>query len=96
METMLVLNINPELEEDLVDYLLAQKNISGFTSFPVRGHGMYENMNLAEQVSGRRKAIQLEIFIAQDEIPHILAGLGETVGKGILFWQQQIRNVGRI
>ena len=95
METMLVFNINPELEEDMVDYLLEHECITGFTSYPVRGHGLYKNMNLAEQVSGRRKAIQLEILIGRNDIKAIIAGLKENVGSGISYWEQQIMNTGR-
>ena len=38
-DTLLVLNIPPELEEDLVDYLLSRPSVTGFTSFRVYGHG---------------------------------------------------------
>ena len=40
MKTMLVLNIRPELEEDLVDFLLAREGVAGFTSYHGRGHGL--------------------------------------------------------
>ena len=39
MKTLLVLNVRPELEEDMVDYLLGEEGVSGFTSYRVRGHG---------------------------------------------------------
>lgn len=38
MNTLLVLNITPELEEELVDYLLSREEVGGFTSYPVHGH----------------------------------------------------------
>ena len=37
MDTLLVLNVNKELEDDLVDYLLELDCISGFTSMPLSG-----------------------------------------------------------
>ena len=39
MNVLLVLNITPELEEELVDYLLSCEKVGGFTSYPVHGHG---------------------------------------------------------
>ncbi|MBL4582383.1 MAG: DUF3240 family protein, partial [Gammaproteobacteria bacterium] len=52
--TLLVLNTAPELEEDLIDYLLGFEKIEGFTSYQVHGHGEHHNLNVAEQVTGRR------------------------------------------
>ncbi len=96
MQTMLVMNINPELEEDMVDYLLEQEFISGFTSYRVSGHGAFSNMSLAEQVSGRRKRVQLEVLLEKDAVSQILQGLKSQVGLDIVYWEQAISNHGRI
>jgi nitrogen regulatory protein PII len=96
MQTMLIMNINPELEEDMVDYLLEQEYISGFTSYKVSGHGAYSNMSLAEQVSGRRKRVQLEVLLKQGDVSSILEGLKSQVGVDIVYWEQPISNHGRI
>lgn len=95
MKTLLVLNLSPELEEDMVDYLLAQEDVGGFTSYHARGHGHHTDMSLAEQVSGRRKRLQFEIFTEENRIAELLAGLADNVGKDILYWQQPISNIGR-
>lgn len=96
MLTMLVLNINPELEEDLVDYLLEQSYLNGFTSYAVHGHGAFPNMSLAEQVSGRRKRIQIEVLMDKEQLGELLAGLKSHVGSDIVYWEQVIANSGRI
>jgi hypothetical protein len=96
MQTMLVMNINPELEEDMVDYLLGQEFINGFTSYQVNGHGAFSNMSLAEQVSGRRKRVQLEVLLEQAAINTILEGLKSNVGVDIVYWEQAITNHGKI
>ena len=96
MQTLLVLNINPELEEDMVDYLLASPLISGFTSFQVYGHGSFPNMSLSEQVSGRRKRIQFESLIDKNGVNEILSGLSERVGNDIFYWEQPVSGIGRI
>lgn len=96
MQTMLVMNMNPELEEDMVDYLLGQEFISGFTSYQVSGHGAFANMSLAEQVSGRRKRVQIEVLLEQAGVNTILEGLKSQVGIDIVYWEQAITNHGRI
>lgn len=94
--TMLVLNTAPELEEDLIDYLLSFEQIAGFTSFQVHGHGEHQSLSVAEQVAGRRRRSQYEIFLDSDAIPVILEGLAKAVGRDVVFWEQRIRNFGRI
>lgn len=96
METLLVLNIGPELEEDLVDYLLQLDCVGGFTSYPVRGHGRHGAMSLAEQVSGRRKRTQVEIHLNATDVAQVLAGLATQVGRDITYWQQPVSGYGRI
>jgi len=96
MMTMLVLNIAPELEEDLVDYLLSLTFVNGFTSYKTRGHGDNANMTVAEQVSGRRKRLQFELLMDVENVPELLSGLANEVGKDINYWQQSVSNIGEI
>jgi hypothetical protein len=49
-----------------------------------------------EQVSGRRRRTQYEIFLNPEAIPMILAGLAEAVGRDIVYWQLTARNFGRV
>ncbi|AFI85512.2 hypothetical protein Q7A_2726 [Methylophaga nitratireducenticrescens] len=93
---ILMLNIAPELEEDLVDYLLSIEQIVGFSSYTVYGHGQQQGLSVAEQVSGRRKRSQYELLVSAPTIPIILSGLAEAVGRGIVYWQQPVSNFGRI
>jgi|6_EtaG_2_1085325.scaffolds.fasta_scaffold75792_3 uncharacterized protein DUF3240 len=94
--SILMLNVAPELEEDLVDYLLSIEQIVGFTSYTVYGHGQHQGLSVAEQVSGRRKRSQYELIVNESFIPLILAGLAEAVGRDIIYWQQAVSNFGRI
>jgi nitrogen regulatory protein PII len=96
MKVLLVLNINPELEEDMVDYLLGLVDVEGFTSCPVRGHGKHGNMSLSEQVSGRRKRLQMELLIGQEAAETVLDGIRASVGRDIVWWIQPVINSGRI
>jgi nitrogen regulatory protein PII len=96
MNTLLVLNISPELEEDLVDYLLQTKGVSGFTTQTVHGHGPEGAMSLAEQVAGRRKRLRIEILMQEKDVATLLAGLGGAVGRDIVYWQQPVSGYGRV
>lgn len=94
--TLLVLNLPPELEEDLVDYLLGLEGVGGFTSFRVHGHGEHSALSVAEQVTGRRARLRYEIVLAEEQVPGVLAGLATQVGGDIIHWQQPVHNFGRI
>jgi len=100
MDTLLVLNANPEVEDDLLDYLLELDCVSGFTSYPVRGHGRHEGrripLSLAEQVTGRRKRVLVEILLEAAAVPEVLGGLRDRVGTDIIWWQLPVQGFGRI
>ena len=96
MQTMLTLNTNPDLEEDLVDYLLSMEGIGGFTSYSVSGHGDHDDLSISEQVSGQRKRLQVEIILETSQIQSVLGGLVENVGKDFNWWQQPLIASGSI
>ena len=93
--TLLVINIPPALEEDLVDYLLSQPGTSGFTSYSVNGHGDYRELSIAEQVSGRRQRKQFELIMAVDDVHSLVGGLASAVGRDIVDWEQPVQRLGR-
>ncbi len=94
--TLLVLNISPELEEDLVDYLLGLEGVEGFTSYQVYGHGEHGRLSLREQVTGRRRRMQYEIMLPEDGVAALLQGLAEEVGTDVVYWQHPLTNFGRL
>lgn len=94
--TMLVINIPPEVEEDLVDYLLSLESVGGFTSFRVHGHGEHAQLSIAEQVTGRRARVRYELVIEKGQVTGVIEGLRSRVGLDIIYWQQPVFNFGRI
>lgn len=96
MRHLLILNIPPELEDEMVDYLLSLKDAGGFTSYPVRGHGEHQYLSIAEQVSGRRKRVQFELILPEAATSTVLGGLKEQVGTDIFYWQQPVAASGRL
>lgn len=93
--TLLVLNVNPALAEEMVDYLLVQEGVSGFTSYQVNGHGRNTGLSVTEQVTGRQSRLQFEMFMDVDDVADVLGGLAANVGPDIVYWQQPISGVGR-
>jgi hypothetical protein len=94
--TMLVINVPPEIEEDLVDYLLSLEAGSGFTSFRVHGHGEHAALSIAEQVTGRRARLRYELVLGEHQVADVLGGLKIKVGGDIIYWQHPVSNFGRI
>lgn len=96
MMTMLVVNLPPQLEEDMVDYILSLDYVKEFTSYIVRGHGENEDMTVTEQVSGRRQRLQFELILDEQYVENLISGLLPNVGRNITYWQQQIINFGQV
>lgn len=71
-QALLLLVASPKLEEVLVDFLLQQPAISGFTTIPASGHGTHHGshapvkLSLVEQVTGRQNRVQ---FMLHASIP---------------------------
>jgi hypothetical protein len=87
-EVLVVLNVPPSLEEAVVDWLLARKESTGFTSFPVSGHSTrHEGLSLAEQVSGRQARQQFQVQIAATAVGQFLEEARHAFGAaGIHYW----------
>lgn len=96
MDTLLLLSVAPEQEDDLIDYLLESEGLSAFTSWPAFGHDQVGFATLAEQVAGRRKRIMVQIALPSTSVAAVLQGLATRVGKDIRWWQQRIEASGHI
>jgi hypothetical protein len=96
MDTLLVLDAHPDLEEDLVDYLLDLDCIGSFITLPVRGHGSRGAMSPAEQVSGRQKRLLVQIMLDAAAVDEVIGGLASNVGRDINWRQQAVIRSGRV
>lgn len=75
-QALVVITIIPNLEEPLIDWLLAREQPTGFTSMPVFGHGSrHDYLSTAEQVSGRQRRVQFQIEMALDLVDPFLQSL---------------------
>jgi hypothetical protein len=96
-QCLLRLNIPPNLEEDVVDLLLASEEIPGFQSYPTRGHGQVGAMTIAEQVEGRRNRVQFEIVLDNKLLEALLQKLKKSLPvPDIIYWVLPISASGRL
>jgi len=87
----------PTMEEELIDWLLTQPNLSGFTSQAANGHGSGHQMSLAEQVTGRRRQITFWIELEKKLADSILADLKQNFsGSGLHYWLLPLSESGSI
>jgi len=97
-EALVVLNAPPDLEEPIIDWLLAREEGTGFTSFPVFGHSTrHDDLNPAEQVSGRQRRQQFQIQIQAAAVNAFLDDARTAFGAvGVHFWVLPIATGGRL
>jgi hypothetical protein len=97
-EALVVLNVPPNLEETVVDWLLARDGGVGFTSFPVFGHSTsHAGLSPAEQVSGRQRRQQFQIQLRQDAVELFLDDASRALGEaGVHFWVLPLLSGGRL
>ena len=87
----------PTMEEELIDWLLIQPNISGFTSQTAYGHGSGHEMSLAEQVTGRRRQLTFWVELEKRLAESTLADLKQTFsGSGLHYWLLPLAESGSI
>ena len=79
-EAVLVIITSPNIEELLIDLLLEQPNISGFTSHVINTHGLGGNqLSMQEQVSGRRQKVQFMIYGNQNALQALIGFIKTTL-----------------
>lgn len=81
-QALLILLVTPKLEEVLVDFLLQQTAISGFTTAPANGHGTGHGaghgsvkLSLVEQVTGRQSRAQFMLHATLPVMHALIAAL---------------------
>jgi len=94
---LLTIIASPAIEEELIDWLLIQPNVTGFTSQVASGHGRGHVMNLAEQVTGRRGQITLMIQLQKQMTESIIIDLNQCFsGSGLHYWLMPLSESGSI
>lgn len=96
-EALVVLNVPPQLEETVVDWLLERVGGAGFTSYRVSGHTTkHEDLSAAEQVSGRQRRQQFQVQIDADVVQGFLSDARDTLGAAdVHYWVLPVMQTGR-
>ena len=86
------------IEDAMVDLLLESDSISGFTSFPIYGHGAsIHSLSPAEQVSGRQQQILFQTYLQDVYVDEVITQLKQAfAGSGIHYWIVPLQAAGRI
>ena len=93
---LVMLFATPALEESLVDWLLENESISGFSTTESYGHGQRaSSMSLFEQVTGRQRRIQFLIETDQSLASLLLQSLKLSF-PGLHFMVIPVLSAGRL
>lgn len=97
-QTLLNLVISPEIEDAMVDWLLLDERIDGFTSLPVSGHGSsIHALSTAEQVAGRRRQLLLQIVLPSDLSDPVIRAISRDFGgSGMHYWALPLAAAGHL
>ncbi len=95
---LLTLNVPPALEEALVDWLLEQPHVQGFTSMQVYGHGSGASaMSVGEQVLGRQKRTQFMLHGEVSGLERLLQDLRQEYPRaGLHYFLSPVISAGPI
>lgn len=90
--------VAPAVEDMVVDWLLERKEISGFTSIGVDGHGSSaHSMTIGEQVAGRRKQVMFQFYLPEQLMSGVVEGLRDGFhGTGLHYWVTPVFDSGRL
>lgn len=97
-KVLFILDIPPELEEALVDFLLEFDSEIEFTMTPIFGHRRsHSGYSLSEQVTGRKKQQSFRFPLPKDRTVDLIGALKkEFKGTGMEFRTVPILNWGEI
>jgi len=89
----------PGAEEKLLDCLLLSPDIVKiFTSTTTAAHGLaHENLDQAEQVLGRARAIAIQVILAASDKTALLDIIRKQVaGAGVRYWVTTVVEAGEL
>ena len=95
-EYLVTINVPPLLEEAMVDCLLVMELADGFSSLAVSAHGSeHETLSLAEQVAGRKKQIQFQMYVPEHQLDGLIKQLKtDFSGAGLHYWVTPVLEKG--
>ncbi len=86
-QCLFTLVTSPSMEEALIDWILEQPEISGFSTLEIYGHGSRDSvLSLLEQVSGRQKRVQFIIHTDTEIANKLTLQLKQEFGGSNLYY----------
>ena len=97
-QALLSLVVAPGVEDAMVDWLLENKHVSGFTSYSINGHGAsLHSMTAAERVAGHRRMILFQSYLPRKRANTLLVELKtDFEGSGIHYWMTPLIQGGHL
>lgn len=97
-QVLLSLVVSPMVEDAVIDLLLEHDGVSGFTSYPINGHGAsIHSLSPAEQVSGRQRQILFQTYLQSEQMDNLINSLKQSFsGSGIHYWVVPLHAAGRV
>ena len=97
-QQLLVLSVPPALSDSLSDWLLENKNTTGFTSTNAWGHSNETlDYSITEQVTGRQKRAQFQLVGKTDAIQDLISSLKTDFHQtGVHYWVVPILDEGQL
>lgn len=88
----------PSLEETLVDWLLEESRIDGFSTSEIFGHGARQKgMSLLEQVTGRQRRVQFQVQVDSDTATYLIEQMRSRFsGVGLYYFVMPVQDCGRL
>ncbi|BCM24694.1 DUF3240 family protein [Methyloradius palustris] len=88
----------PRMQDAMIDWLLEQDNLSGFSTAEIYGHGArHTGMSLLEQVTGRQKRTQFTAHADEAVINSVLEKLKlDFAGSGLHYMVTPLLEAGAL
>jgi hypothetical protein len=97
-EYLLSIVCTPAQEELLIDWLLLQKGLTGFSTLRIHGHGVLgQQLSLTEQVTGRQAKVMFKLHATLSVLQNIIQGLKQDfTGTGLHYWLVPLLEAGHL
>ena len=92
------LTFAPALEERIIDWLLGRQDVETFTGYAAYAHASAGgDLSVAEQVSGRRRRVEIRVELQAQALDAWLAELSEAFGGAdVSYFVAPILRFGRL
>lgn len=97
-QSLLTIVCSPALEDPLADWMLAYKDMPGFTSVDIHGHSTdKKNLTLQEQVKGRRQQVMFQVHMDSELAEAVIRDLQlDFEGARIHYWLTPVISSGNL